>query len=188
MKRPKKFLVEGIDRLGKDTLVQGIQSRHGYHLVLHYSKPTILEFYVGGSGETPERQYQEASFRTMFDVLCRTEEAQVICNRSHLGECVYAPIYRGYPGEYVFGLEREFSVNALVDTRLLLLTEDFERSKHFQDDGLSLGKVDKRPHEQDLFLAAFEKSILADKRVVCVTNRATGSFRDRGAILDEALS
>jgi hypothetical protein len=56
------------------------------------------------------------------------------------------------------------------------------------DDGLSLGTIEKRPIEQDLFLKAFEKSILRDKRIVCTTDRATGDFKPRSRILGEVLA
>jgi hypothetical protein len=49
MSRPRKILVEGIDRLGKDTLLKGIQDRHGFHLVLRYGKPLKLDFYAGSN-------------------------------------------------------------------------------------------------------------------------------------------
>jgi len=185
MAHPKKLLIEGLDRLGKDTLIRGIQDRYGYHLVLHFRKPELLQCYE--SGASPQRSYQEASFTTMFQVL-HAPGATIICNRAHLGECVYAPMYRGYPGDYVFELEKQFGVSRLTDVRLVLLTEDFARSGHFVDDGQSLGAADKREREQSLFLAAFEKSIIADKRIVCVTDTASGDFRSRSDILDSALN
>jgi hypothetical protein len=181
MATTKKLLIEGLDRLGKDTLIRGIQDRYGYHVVLHFRKPELLQCYEAEA--SPQRSYQQASFATMFQLL-HAPGAAIICNRAHLGECVYAPMYRGYSGDYVFGLEQQFGVGRLLDVRLVLLTEDFARSKHFVDDGQSLGTADKREREQSLFLAAFEKSMVADKRVVCVTDAASGDFRSRSAILD----
>lgn len=185
---PNKFLLEGLDRLGKDTLVRGIQNRHGYHQVLHYGKPLQLDCYSLNQMLTPQRQYQEASFRTMFQLLRDAPHAGIICNRAHLGECVYAPLYRGYGGEYVFEIERNFDAHSLPRTRLVLLTEDFEVSAHFVDDGLSLGDKGKRLEEQALFLEAFETSTIKDKRRICVTDRVTGGFRDADTILNEALA
>lgn len=181
----RKILVEGIDRLGKDTLLRGIQDRRGFHLVLRYEKPPILRCY---SDETsPQRTYQTASFRTLLEILCLDGDIRILCNRSHLGEFVYAPMYRQYSGEYVFELEREFRLNEQSNVRLVLLTEDFGRSRHFVDDGKSLGVAEKRPAEQALFLEAFERSVISDKRVVCVTNPDSGAFRESAEILEEAL-
>jgi hypothetical protein len=187
MSSARKILVEGIDRLGKDTLLRGIQDRHGFHLVLRYEKPPILECYAREASDSPQRRYQKASFRTLIEILCLEGDINILCNRSHLGEFVYAPIYRQYSGEYVFDLEREFRLNEKSDVRLVLLTENFERSRHFVDDGKSLGAAEKRPVEQELFIEAFERSVISDKRVVCVTNPDSGAFRDSVEILEAAL-
>jgi thymidylate kinase len=184
---PNRFLIEGIDRVGKDTLIREIQERLGYHLVLHYTKPIPLAFYQSVTGPPASRQYQEASFRTMFHLLRQSPEAPIICNRSHVGEYVYAPLYRNYSGAYVFDVEQLCEVSSIPRIRLLLLTEDFEHGRHFRDDGLSLGSESQRHKEQDLFLEAFARSTILDKRVVCVTDTATGNFRAAADILDEAL-
>lgn len=183
----RHFLIEGIDRLGKDSLARGIQERLGYHLVIHYSKPLELDTYRG-KAESPARAYQEASFRAMFHVLRAATEAPLICNRAHLGEYVYAPMYRGYAGDYVFEIEQSESADTLTWTRLVLLVEDFDTSEHFEDDGRSLGGPEQRRAEQERFKEAFGKSILGDKRMVCVTDPETGQFRLRDEILAEALA
>jgi hypothetical protein len=187
--RPDHFLLEGLDRLGKDTLQQGIQHRLGYHRVIHYAKPILLDCYSATmSPELALRQYQESSFRTMFQILSGARSAKIIYNRAHLGECVYAPIYRKYAGEYVFELEREFNAHQFSHARLILLVEDFAVSRHFVDDGKSLGSSERRQEEQELFLRAFDASIFPDKRIVCVTDRETGELRSRDSILNEVLS
>ncbi len=188
MGAPRKLLIEGLDRLGKDTLIQGILDRHGYYQVLHFTKPLRLDFYARNDPSSAFREYQDASFRTLFQLLQAAPAAKILCNRAHLGECVYAPIYRGYSGEYVFDIERAFDAHQLPDTRFVLLTENFGASKHFEDDGLSLGGAEKRRDEQKRFLAAFEQSTIRDKRTICVTDATTGRFRPKTAILDEALA
>ena len=188
MSAPNKLLIEGLDRLGKDTLIRGVLDTHGYYHVIHFGKPERLDFYTRTDPEDALRKFQEASFRTLFQLLRGAPAARIICNRAHLGECVYAPIYRHYPGEYVFDIEREFDAHALPDTRLILLTEDFAKSRHFKDDGLSLGGADKRREEQDRFLAAFAQSTIADKRTVCVTDPLSGEYRAAAAILAEVLA
>lgn len=183
MRPPRQFIIEGIDRVGKDTLVRGLLDRLGYHLVIHYSKPLQLACYGNHEGLSPERLFQEASFATLFSLISAVPTAPVICNRAHLGECVYGRLYRNYSPEYIFELERRFNVNMLTSARLVLLTEDFASAKHFRDDGMAIGTADKRPEEQALFLEAFRQSTFADKRQVCVTDPATGNFRDCTAIL-----
>lgn len=189
MNTANKFLIEGLDRLGKDTLIEGIQHRRGYYQVLHYTKPPKLDYYLRDHSFSAQRQYQEASFRTMFQLLRDARDANIICNRAHLGECVYAPLYRGYPGDYVFDIERAFKAHELPRTRLILLTENFDVSSHFIDDGKSLGsKIEQRRKEQELFLMAFERSLIKDKKIICVTDQTTGGFKPREQILNEALA
>lgn len=190
-----KFLIEGLDRLGKDTLINGILNKRGYHQVIHYSKPLELDCYIPcPTGMTATeirsealREYQVRSFRTMFQLLRDAQYAHLILNRAHLGECVYAPLYRQYSGDYVFDLERQFKMNEVRNARLILLWEDFQIARHFVDDGESLGAVEKRETEQNLFFDAFEESIMPDKRKVCVTDQATGGFRRKEDILAEVL-
>ncbi len=187
----KSFIIEGLDRLGKSTLIEGIQNKLGFHQVIHYEKPKVLDCYKAYSEQkapevSPQRMYQEDSFRTMFQIL--RSSASVILDRAHLGECVYAPMYRNYPGDYVFDLEQEFHMHASTDVRMILLTEDFKTSKHFVDDGQSLGTSDKREAEQNLFIEAFNKSRFTDKKIICVTNIETGEFKSKEEILKEALA
>lgn len=191
-----KFMIEGIDALGKDTLINGILNTRGYHQVLHFSKPVVLDIYkteqwemkdhrpVRSYSTHPLKAYQEASFKTMFSIIHDATFSRVICNRAHLGECVYAPMYRGYDGQYVFDLERDFQIQE-VHLRLVLLTQNFETMGEIIDDGESFD-FSKRQQEQELFIAAFEKSIIADKRIVNVTADG-GGFKPREQILHEVI-
>lgn len=190
-----KYLIEGLDRLGKDTLIDGILNTRGYHQVLHFSKPRELACYEPSpTGMTAAemksaslQEYQSRSFRTMFSLLRDAVYSPIICNRAHLGENVYAPLYRAYSGNYVFDMESAFLTD-VHNVRLILLTEDFEYAKHFIDDGESLGAIENREKEQELFIAAFERSSISDKRILSVTDPAMGGFKRREWILDEALA
>jgi thymidylate kinase len=190
------FLIEGLDRLGKSTLIDGIRQKSGYHQVIHCGKPELLECYNErffpstdyNDGLTQkqraQRLYQYETFLAMFHIV--TSDAKVIYDRAHLGECVYSPIYRGFSGDYVFDLERLFGSHQFKDTRLILLIENFNLSKHFVEDGHSMDPT-KRREEQELFIAAFEKSIMPNKRMICVTDIHTGNFRPKEEILKAAL-
>jgi len=196
---PTKFLIEGLDRLGKSTLIQGIRDELGYYEVVHFSKPQRLAVYDGQAtteGELNKLQsfyhYQFAGFENMMKLL--VSEAKIIFDRAHLGEAVYSPMYRNYSGEYVFELEkaylqseRGFYIYNIGAPRLILLVEDFGVARHFVDDGESFGPIEKREEEQSRFLVAFNKSIIQDKRIICVTDQALGGFRRKEDILREAL-
>lgn len=168
--------------MGKSSLSKNIQKRLGFHQVIHSGKPLYSAVH------THAFMYQRAAFSQMFRLL-NEPNYNFIFDRAHLGECVYAPLYRHYSGEYVFELEATFNMghNDRKDTRLILLTEDFSCSKHFVDDGRAFD-VSKRDIEQRMFIAAFEKSIIQRKKIVCVTDTSTGKFRSFDDITDEVLA
>lgn len=200
------YVIEGIDALGKSTVVDGLKQKLGFFQVLHFQKPEKLQFYEGAGRfwleEHPEfascgksndkyieneqyRQYQKASFRN--SMIMATSGARLIYDRWHLGECVYAPLYRGYSGDYVFDLEKRLHLNCKGNVRLILLTEDFSVAKHFVDDGESFD-ISKREQEQEMFIEAFNKSCIPNKRIICVTDKATGGFRHKEQILLDAIT
>lgn len=193
---PQIFGIEGLDRLGKSTLIEGIRNKLGYYEVIHFSKPQKLDIYSNTSvciddvklqpPASQQFEYQRASF--VNSMLLAKSGARIIFDRWHLGEAVYSPMYRGYSGDYVFRLETAASLDTRNDVRLILLWEDFEIAKHFVDDGESLGHIENRQKEQELFFVAFEKSKISDKRKICVTDQALGGFKPKEWIVAEALA
>ena len=189
---PWVFGIEGLDFLGKSTLIEGIRQKLGYYEVIHFSKPQKLAAYAktqqveGVPSESLQvYHYQRESFRN--SMLLAKSGARLIFDRWHLGEAVYAPLYRGYSGNFVFSIEWQLALDCAAGIRLILLTEDFQTSRHFVDDGESLGPVHKRMEEQERFIAAFNRSIIQDKRLICVTDPATGGFKPKEQVLAEAL-
>ena len=188
---PNKIIIEGLDALGKSSLIKSIRNELGYFEIIHFAKPETLAFYDGltNNEEFNKLQsfhrYQYDSFENLMKLLI--SDAKLIFDRSHLGESVYSPLYRSYSGDYVFELEKEYAIDQVDDVRLILLTEDFGSSKHFVDDGLSLGPSEKREEEQNRFISAFFRSIIKDKRIICVTDTATGKFKPKHIIKEEAL-
>lgn len=186
------YCVEGLDRLGKSSLIEGIMNALGYYEVIHFSKPKKLSAYANSSAlpgvpnsSLQVYHYQQESFRNSM-IMARSG-ARIIFDRWHLGEAVYSPMYRAYDGSYVFDFEKNHNLDS-ADIRLILLTENFSVSRHFVDDGESLGTEDDRKEEQDRFIAAFNRSIIRDKRIISVTDPALGGFKPKDVILNEALS
>ena len=189
----QNFILESIDRCGKDTLVSGLLNKLGFRFVFHRSKPPVLDFYVQMSKDTAKDArflFQRDCFISDMALLKTSEQDSygMIFNRSWLGESVYANMYRGYDGNYVFDLEKIAGIHTLQKTRLILLTEDFDVARHFVDDGESLGPIEKRAEEQARFIEAFNRSIIMDKRIICVTDPETGGFKSKDSILSEALA
>lgn len=188
------YIVEGIDRLGKSSLIDGIQHKFGFFNTMHYQRPKLLHHYQHApmGDEHAFEQYQYDSFTSMFNLMLGSEP--FIMDRGHLGEYVYAPRYRGYSGSYVFDLEQTF-INQWdrSDPRgdfiglpppmklILLITSDFSFIK---DDGLSFD-WSRKEEEQDDFITAFECSKLP-KAMIDVSN-GKGSYKKPYEILDEAL-
>ena len=174
----KNVIVEGVDQTGKSTLIAGLQDRLGYFHVVHYQKPQRLSYYQDLLSDQAEEVYQRDAFKSMFNLLA--SPVRIICDRSHLGEVIYAPMYRRYSGDYVYELEQSYP-EVCNDTLLVLLyTSSF---KIINDDGKSID-VNKREDEQRLFLKAFHRSFIKHKLTVDVYG-GNGSFRSSQEILDE---
>lgn len=190
----KDILIEGVDRLGKDSLIVGIQHELGFFQEVHYQKPRLLDSYVKLAvehGTNPDQEamayqrYQDMSFRHMFNMLSMA--GRHIMNRAHLGEAVYAHRYRRYDGNYVFELEKKFYFDfgsKFADRSLLVLltTSDFSFIK---DDGLSFD-FNKKEEEQADFIKAFNKSIIKNKLLIDVSN-GKGGYRPKADIVQEVL-
>lgn len=185
------YVIEGIDRLGKSALTEGLQQKLGFFQAIHLTKPRLLNAYEGSIANIPKHadprlfNHQQACYRNSMKLT--QSGARIIFDRLHLSEAVYAPMYRGYDGDYVFDMERRFDLDQTNFVRMILLTEDFSCSQHFESDGDSFDDS-KREAEQNAFLAAFHKSSIRDKRIVCVTDPATGLFRSREDILAEVIA
>jgi hypothetical protein len=172
-----KFIIEGIDRLGKDTLINQIIQHLGFHFVIHYTKPQKIAIY-----DNDLFKYQKTSFEYGFKLLSEKHNIPIIFNRFHLGECVYSPLYRGYSGNYVFDMEQDYSIYKIDNIKLILLTtSDFSFLK---DDGKSFN-FKRKTEEQELFKFAFNRSKIKNKKIIDINNN--GYYKDPKDILKEAL-
>jgi len=189
MKPLRSVILEGIDRLGKNTVGEGLLERLGFMQVVHYQKPVLLKKYIDlaaysavnvtKSDDDLKRDalkaYQFASFESMFNML--KSDAKMLLNRAHLGELVYSPRYRGYDGSYVF--EQEERLCPLDEVLLVLLhTSDFS---FISDDGESFD-FEKKEDEQLDFVRAFERSKITHKLMLDVS--ASGAFVPAKLICD----
>jgi len=188
------YIIEGVDRLGKSTLIQNLQELDGPYMVQHFSKPLIsskiknnllelgqkipeIDHYP--SDQAMLKGYQIEAFINGFKHLESTD-IPTIYDRFHLGETIYAPLYREYNGDYVYSLE---DMVKNTDVRLVLLvTSDFS---FISDDGQSLD-VTNRQKEQDMFIAAFHKSNIENKIIIDVNY--AGVFIDPMLVRDLAVN
>lgn len=197
----KSIIIEGCDRLGKDTLIKGLKNKLGFFQVLHYQKPELLDFYLSQARRTLNKSdecvddevkrtalklYQTDSFRDMFYVL--DSQGRFILNRAHLGESVYSHRYRKYNGSYVFDLEKflieEKNLSFHKSTLLVLLhTSSFD---FISDDGESFD-VTQRDAEQTDFFKAFESSEIVYKLMIDVHD-GSGNFVPQEQILQTVIT
>lgn len=165
----KHIIVEGTDRVGKNTLINFLCSKTQNYCVRHFGKP------LGLSNEERIR-YQKQDFLNEFRLsllTCkdtnfeRTPEDLYIWNRSHIGEWVYGKMYRNYHPTWIWEEEQKFLFDK-TDTYLILLygEPDFLIKR---EDGNSLSaKLEDRECEINLFHEAFDMSIIPNKLKICI--------------------
>ncbi|MCF0124822.1 MAG: hypothetical protein HUJ68_03545 [Clostridia bacterium] len=157
------LLVEGCDNVGKGTQIEFIKNyvENKYNCPVHYMHYSNIK---GKSSSDDIRKISEELYKQMFDIVGKDYgNCLIICDRSHLGEAVYSPIYRNYSGDYVFDIEKEAIKNTKVG--LLVFTESVENLIK-RDDGLSFSiDPDKKKDEIDRFKVAFDKSSLFKKHI-----------------------
>jgi thymidylate kinase len=159
----KYIIIEGMDRCGKDTQIGLIQKRYKdetFH-VFHYAKVPFKQ--QGDHLEYNTRLYNDM-FLVMFENL--GGERNFIFNRSHLGESIYAPKYRGYDGDYVFDIESKF-FELLIDPLLLIVLVNTPDILIEREDGGSLSSNSEDiVYEREAFIRAFDKSSIVNKLLI----------------------
>ena len=148
------IIIEGPDRVGKDTLIKSLKNRFYREncIELHYSgvKP-----YDGGMSV---KDVSVEINKNMFKIL--NTDFNFIVNRSHIGEMVYSPKYRGYSGDYVLELEKSLKRS---DVFLILLSDD-PVTLATRDDGNNISNlVSDISDEIDAFRIALGKSSIKNK-------------------------
>jgi thymidylate kinase len=130
----KFIIIEGTDNTGKDTQ-QNLIIEKLNELVFHKVHYSSLPFKDDTDKHTAySKQMYTDMFRMMMEL--KDKGINVIFNRSHLGETVYSPLYRGYSGDYVFDIEKQY-VNALRENLYLITLTNDAHIIMDRDDGKS---------------------------------------------------
>jgi thymidylate kinase len=168
----KFIIIEGTDNVGKDTqqdLIIKNMSDHVFHK-LHYSSLPFKD------DKDKHATYSKKLYETMFQLMMKSKLASkpgdldinLIFNRSHLGETVYSPLYRGYSGDYVFDIEKKFTKALRKDLYLITLVND-PHTILKRDDGKSFyGNEEEVKAEVEGFTRAHRKSTIKNKILVNV--------------------
>ncbi len=171
------------DNVGKDTQ-QNLIIEKLHNLVFHKIHYSSLPFKKDIEKHT---SYSKKMYDDMFKlmVLSKDNNISIIFNRSHLGETVYSPLYRGYSGDYVFDIEKEYVNDLRENLYLITLTND----PHIiwsRDDGKSFYKNEEGiKAEVDGFQRAHRLSKIKNKLML---NVGTMSADDISKIIIDFLS
>ena len=157
----KFIIIEGTDNVGKDTqqnLIIEKMNEYVFHK-FHYSSLPFKD------DKEMHANYSKKMYDDMFKVMmnCKDKDINFIFNRSHLGETVYSPLYRGYSGDYVFDIEKKFTKALRKDLYLITLTND-PHTILKRDDGKSFyGNEEEVKAEVDGFRRAHRLSNIKNK-------------------------
>jgi len=164
----KFIIIEGTDNVGKDTqqdLIIKKMDNNVFHK-LHYSSLPFKD------DKEKHGTYSKKLYDDMFKLMMKTkigntkndkESINLIFNRSHLGETVYSPLYRGYSGDYVFEIEKKYTKALREDLYLITLTND-PHTILKRDDGKSFyGNEEEVKAEVDGFRRAHRLSTIKNK-------------------------
>ena len=125
------IILEGCDATGKTTIYEMLLKAGYCQLGMHYDPPKSM---MDG-----KRQYQSG-----VRILNRTKG--IIFDRFMLGECVYAPMIRGYKPNYMRKLEKELADHNI----LVMLTADLDTIKQrFDGEFLTEGQLEECLNKYD---------------------------------------
>ena len=173
----KLIIIEGIDCIGKDTLIKGIQEHFikDYNVCIrHFGKPPknlntedVLDF---------QFKCFENEVKLISNIntpgYYRYYDDLIIWNRSHLGEYVYSQMFRGGNAQdlkyKLLNFEHWHLENFMFGTYLITLTADpqFALSK---EDGQSFSQnFEQKTKELELFKEIHEFSTIKNKIIIKV--------------------
>ena len=187
----KLIIIEGGDRLGKSTLIEGI-CKH-----FKYDNVTIRHFGKPPRGLTSEAvsAYQFKAFDKEKRFLDRVYQLSffsyypeiVIWNRSYLGEYVYSQMFRnGNPEELktkLLNFERGINI---FNTCLITLTASPEFFLKKEDGNSFSRDLSTKTKELELFKEIHELSRINCKKIIKVDHN--GEFWPKQTILDKVLN
>jgi len=189
----KHIVIEGGDRLGKDTLVKNLCNYFNYNnlTIRHFDKPP--------KGMSPKETldfqfevfYKEMLFAEHIkDNMDRDKlgyhENILIWNRSHLGEYVYSQMFRGIRKKDIKTRLRTLEERTVNNTMSLITLSASPKFFLSQEDGNSFSQnLEEKERELNLFKEVHWLSLIVKKRIIQVN--IGKEYREKEAILEEVL-
>lgn len=161
------IIIEGIDNVGKGTLISNIKN--------HYNNYTLHQLHYSNVKLSPDKteKYSNKLYTEMFYLMKEIsliEKSGIICDRSHIGELVYGPIYRNYPGTYVLDIEKQYHDCFFWDDLILITLIDKAENVIERDDGLSFTtELEKKNDEIRAFVQAHKQSTIKNKLLLDIS-------------------
>lgn len=174
-------LFDGLDNTGKTTQIQKLVSyfanKDMISTVCKYSKFDKLD-------KKKEEKFSKRFYKDYFEKIVNwpdkvipdpayiaednihyIHDNNLILDRGHISEAVYASIYRSYSGDYVWDLEK--CLENKYNIYLIVLIDSVEKAIE-REDGLSLsnGDADKINIEISKFAEAYKKSCIQNKIII----------------------
>ena len=174
-------LFDGLDNTGKTTQIQKLVSyfanKDMISTVCKYSKFDKLD-------KKKEEKFSKRFYKDYFEKIVNwpdkvipdpayiaednihyIHDNNLILDRGHISEAVYASIYRSYSGDYVWDLEK--CLENKYNIYLIVLIDSVEKAIE-REDGLSLsnGNADKINIEISKFAEAYKKSCIPNKILI----------------------
>lgn len=192
----KHIIIEGGDRLGKSTLIEGI-TKHFNHdnvIIRHFSKPPS-DIDDVDPFEFQQKCFDKEGFLSknihqMDDGVYSYYENILIWNRSHLGEYVYGQMFRGQDKskmeEYILDYEIRNLSSFDNDIYLVLLSADNAEFFLSKEDGQSLStNLEQKQKELKMFDEVFELSSISKKIKINVNDGL--NYQSKEHILNTVL-
>jgi thymidylate kinase len=169
------IILEGLDRCGKSTQAKMLWK----WLAKNQPYNPLVQLHYSGY---PTQDQSVLNYNHMFEIIEDAPWTNFILDRSHIGEMVYAPKYRGYSGDYVLDIEERYS---LKDFFLFTFIDDVDNLLA-RDDGDSLSSAKEDLEEE---IAAFKNatllSIIPRKLMINISGKTPEQIHD---IIIENLS
>lgn len=157
------YIIEGLDRMGKSTFIDALRNeiQNPYVMTIHSSKPPKCE---------DVKKWTERHYLGLISKILHLDKYgyDVILDRSWLGEMVYGPLYRGT------NISLSYFEHVIADFshrfKMVLFIDSAENAISREDGKSHSSDIDFKKKEIDLFVKAFNSSIIQSKMIVDWSN------------------